>query len=655
MGASSVWAQSGAAGTDVLDNLSLAELANTSITSVARKPQRLSRAGAAIFVITRDDIRRSGAVSLPDVLRLAPGVQVARINQSEWAITARGFNGRWANKLLVLVDGRTVYSPMFSGVNWESLDLALEDIERIEVIRGPGATMWGSNAVNGVISIVTRAAVDTQGTSISATLGDADRVTASVRHGGRIGHSGYFRVNSRYYDRRVDSDLPWGNRWRDFRAGFRAEWHTGSRDSFMVTGDVFRAGVHDVFLPVTSRLSPRPAPTDLDSVPESGSLLGRWERKLTESSGVALQVSYSRSRRGAVDLTDKRDTIDTDFQHRLLLGRKHDLVWGLDLRTTADRLTGKMNLSFVPERRRDTLFSGFLQDEISLIPGGLQLVLGTKLERNTYMPPQLEPGAQLIWTPNAAHTVWASVARAVRAPARADADIQVVLDAFPLPNGAWLTPVLFASKDFAPETLTAYELGYRFQRTRTSFDISGFWNRYDRLRSAESGAAIFMPVSAIPPPVLPVWFANNAYGDSRGLEISAGYELTESVRFLGTYSLLEVRMNRRAGSVDESYRIPEGESPRHQGRLTCYWNPARALSWDSSLYLVDRLPAQQVGGYASIVSHLGWQVRKGLDTGITVDNLLDHQHREFIPVLDRTGRASDAFGRTVRANITWSF
>ncbi len=656
IGASCLAAQSGAPAADGIDNLSLAELANTSITSVARKPQRLSQAAAAIFVITRDDIRRSGAVSLPDVLRLAPGVQVARINQSEWAITARGFNGRWANKLLVLLDGRTVYSPLFSGVHWESLDLPLEDIERIEVIRGPGATVWGANAVNGVINILTRAAVDTQGTTVSLAVGNTDRVATSIRHGGRIGDRGHFRVNSRYYDRKVDSDQPWGNQWKDFRGGFRADWRTSTRDSFVVTGDVFRAAIHSAYTPVVTRLNPRPAPVDMNYAPQTRSLSGRWERKLTDSSDIALQISYAGSHRSEVDFTGDLDTIDVDFQHRMLLGLKHDLVWGFDARTSSDRYSGFLTAVILPDHRRDLLVSGFLQDEISLLPGALQLVLGTKVERNSYMTtPQLEPGAQLIWTPNAANTVWTSVARAVRTPARSDVDIQVIISAVPLPNGQWLTPILLANKLFKPETLTAFELGYRFQRARASFDISGFSNHYDQLRSYETGAVIFAPLAGAPPPVLPLRLAGNVYGESRGLEISSGYELTESVRLLGTYSFLNMRLHRLPVSNDQNYRNPEGESPRHQGRLTCYWNLNRAITWDTSLYLVDRLPAQQLAGYASIVSHVGWQVRKGLYAGITADNLLDRRHAEFMPIVERTGRASGSFGRTVRANIVWSF
>jgi iron complex outermembrane recepter protein len=644
--------QPAAPSADDIGNLSLSDLANTNVTSVARKPQRLSQAAAAVFVITRDDIRRSGAVSLPEVLRLAPGVQVARINQSEWAITARGFNGRFANKLLVLVDGRTVYSPLFSGVYWESLDLPLENIERIEVIRGPGATMWGSNAVNGVINILTRAPVDTQGTSLSLTAGDADKVATAGRYGGKMGDHGYFRVNARFYDRSVDSNLPWGNQWTDSQAGFRGDWNPSSRDSFTLTGDALRAEVHSAYSPVVTRLNASPAPLDLDYAAATENLVGRWERKLTESTGLALQVSYTREDRSEVDQTGKRDTFDADFQYRMGLGSRQDIVWGFDARTTADQLTGDLNITFIPQRLRENLASGFLQDEISLISGTLQLVLGTKLEHNSYMTrPELEPAAQLIWTPSAVHTVWTSVARAVRAPARVDETVQIVADTV----HSLVTPVLTPNQNFAPETLIAYEVGYRFQRNRVSFDISGFLNRYNQLRSTEQGTPVFTSVAGAPPPVIPLAFANNIYGEGRGGEFSGGYELTESVRFLATYSFLDLSLLRRPGSNDPNYLIPDGEAPRHQGRLTGYWNLTRRISWDTSLYLVDRLPAQHVAGYGSIVSHLGWQLRKGVDAVITADNLLDHRHFEFIPVLFRAGHTSDVLGRTVRANITWRF
>jgi len=346
--------------------------------------------------------------------------------------------------------------------------------------------------------------------------------------------------------------------------------------------------------------------------------------------------------------------MDADFQYRSQLGNRHELVWGGEIRTFADRMTGRLNATYVPQRRRDLLVSGFLQDDISIVPGKLNLVMGTKLERNSYMSaPEWQPGVKLMWTPNTVHSLWTSVARAVRAPTRSDLDLLVAMDAFEVPGNVWVTPMVLPST-FQAETLVAYELGYRFRRTRTSFDISGFINDYHKLPSFAAGAISLEPLAGVEPPIAPFQIANNSYGLGKGFEVSAGHELSESVRLLSTYSHMSLRLHKVPESTDQVFTQAEGEVPRHQGRLTCYWNLTRGITWDSSLFLVDRLPAQQAAGYASLNTHLGWQLRHGLLAGLTVDNLLSRRHFEFKPI-DLGGRGSDAFGRSIRVNVTWGF
>ncbi len=332
-----------------LSELSLSDLANTTVTSVAKKAQRLSQAPAAIFVISRDDIRRSGAIYLPEVLRLSPGIQVARINDTEWAVTARGFDGRWSNKLLVLIDGRTVYSPLFSGVYWGEQLVSLEDVERIEVIRGPGATMWGSNAVNGVINIITRSALDTQGTSVSITGGDPDRAYASVRHGSMIGSTVSYRVYSQFLDRRWDPQaLTRPGSWNDVRGGFRLDWRT-AHDSFSVTGDAFGSTVHDTYSPARSAANPFPISRDFGSSPATGSLLFHWERKTGDNSSMGVRMSYAHSVHEQIDLAETRDTIDTDFQHRMRLGNRNDFIWGVQFQNQRRQFHPARKRGFSPQ------------------------------------------------------------------------------------------------------------------------------------------------------------------------------------------------------------------------------------------------------------------------------------------------------------------
>ncbi|MBC7928399.1 MAG: TonB-dependent receptor [Bryobacteraceae bacterium] len=633
-----------------LGDVGLEELAGLSVTSVARKQQRLAHSPAAIFVITRQDIRRSGAVTLPEALRLAPGLQVARINANDWAISARGFNGRWANKLLVMIDGRTVYSPVFSGVDWDSTDVPLQEVERIEVIRGPGATLWGANAVNGVINIITRSAQDAQGGSVTFTGGDLDRV-GYAQYGGRLGPRAHFRAYTQGIGRASTSDGSIGNGWQRFRSGFRSDWNL-RRDSLSVQAEVFGGAMHAPFNPNATLRDPRPRIVDYDGQPKKSFVLGRWRREFSDTSNMVVQSYYTDSHRSDVLSREDLSTFEVDFQHRVRLNSRHDLLWGGQVRSTSDRFSALRNISFNPDSRRDTLAGAFVQDEFSLIPNTLHLVAGIKAESNSYVrTPQAQPSVQLLWMLSARQTIWGSVARALRNPARSDTGLRIELPLVVNRFGPPLSMILLGNRDFKPEKLLANEIGYRLEGSRTWLDVTAFYNKYSDLRSAEAGAVSFANGSLS----LPLQFANGTRGESYGAEVSASWDILSPLRLQATYSSLRLFLHSNKGNTDTNVAVPEGESPRHQGRLTAYWKPSRNITMDTSWYLVDRLPAQKVAGYTSIVSRLAWQFRRSAEASVTVDNLLGARRQQFAPTVDWSGFAPEWTGRTVRGSLTWSF
>jgi iron complex outermembrane receptor protein len=440
-----------------LKKLSLEQLMAIEVSSVSRRPERLSDAASAIQVITREDIQRSGATRLPEALRLATNLEVDQLDASQWAISARGFNSPLANKLLVLIDGRTVYSPLFAGVFWDAQDVLLEDVEQIEVISGPGATLWGANAVNGVINITTKKAKDTQGLLVLGGGGTELHGFGGARYGGRIGSKARFRVYGKYSER-DGTELPTGedisNDWSFGQGGFRLDWDASTGDLITVQGDLYDG--HTDQTPTT------------DAVARGANAVGRWSHKLSARSDLQLQLYVDRTHRdvpGSYD--DVLDTYDVDFQYHIALGGRHDVVWGVGYRLVEDDFKS-VAVAILPEQVSLETFSAFAQDEIAL-GNRLRLTLGTKLEHNDYTDFEFQPSVRLAWQVNDRQTLWAAVSRAVRTPSRLDRDLVIL----PGPN-------------FNSEVVRAYELGYRGQATeRLSFSVSAFYNDYDDLRSVE--------------------------------------------------------------------------------------------------------------------------------------------------------------------------
>jgi iron complex outermembrane receptor protein len=610
-----------------LKQLSIEQLMEIDVTSVSRRSERLSQAAAAITVITGEDLRRSGVTNLPDALRLSVSMHVAQSDGHTWAITARGFNSSFAtaDKLLVLIDGRSVYTPLFSGVFWDVQDVLLEDVDRIEVIRGPGATLWGANAVNGVINIITKSAKVTQGGLVTAGAG-TETDLGSLRWGGKLGEGTYYRAYGKYYSRSALDLAVGGNRGsahdplRRTQGGFRVDRDASDGAGALIfQGDVYNGGYSEAI---------RSDDTNLDG----GNLLGRWKRTLSADSGMDLQVYFDRSHRRTPNYFEEhRDTVDVDFQRRLPVGRRHDVVWGLGSRVTRDEVTNSPGVAFIPDHRTFNLFSVFAQDEIALVPDRLRLTLGTKLEYTESTGLEMQPSVRAAWTPDDRHTLWAAVSRAVRTPTRFDEDV-----VFLTVEG---DPLLSGTRDFKSEELLAYELGFRFQPTPDLLvDAASFYDVYDHLRT-------FEPVAGTPAFV----FGNELEAEAWGIELRSSWQPASWWRLHAGYVWFGKRLRLTPESGDPTGGRLSGDDPRNRYSLRSVMDLPGGFELDGWLRYVGELPSPAVRAYTEMDLRLGWR-RERLELSLTGQNLLHAHHVEFAPSPVR-----EAVQRSVLGKVTWHF
>ena len=587
-----------------LKRLSIEELMEIDVTSVSRRSERLNQAAAAIIVITRDEIRRSGVTSLPEALRLVNSLHVARQDQRTWGISARGFNIPTANKMLVLIDGRSVYTPLFSGVFWDVQDTLLEDIERIEVIRGPGATLWGANAVNGIINVITRRAADTQGGLVTAGAGNEERGFGGVRYGGTLGANGHYRAYGKYFNRdslvRADGSDARDPMWMG-QGGFRADWAASERDAFTFQGDAYTGRIGEFIRD--------------DTNVDGGNLLGRWSRTFSEESDLELQVYWDRTHRYMPDWFEEHlDIVDLDLQHRLPLSERHDLVWGFGYRWHHDRVGNSNGVGFFPENLDTNLFSLFAQDEVSLLEDRLALTLGTKLEHNDSTGLEVQPSLRAAWKASDRRTLWGAVSRAVRTPTRLDEDV-----VFFLPDGS---PLVQGNRGFESEEVIAYELGYRIQPDpEVLLDIAAFYNVYDDLRSVE-------PPAAAP---FPIGLANNLEAETWGLELRGNLQPVQGWYLTVAYAWLDKELRLDPGSRDTSGGAGEGNDPEHRITLKSNLDLPGGLELDGWLRYVDSLPSPAVDSYTELDLRLGWRASEALELSLVGQNLLHGTHAEFGP------------------------
>jgi iron complex outermembrane recepter protein len=621
-----VFAQT-ATGPDV-SQMSLEDLMNVQVTSVSKKEQKLSETPAAIYVIDQAEIRRSGAINIPDLLRQVPGVNVAQMDGGHWVISIRGFSDLYGNKVLVLIDGRSTYRTTFSGVRWDEMDMVLEDIERIEVIRGPGGTVWGANAMNGVINIITKSAQDTRGGLAAASAGSRTNASGLTRYGGSLGSGGAYRVFGKYFNVGTEASarqVPADDDSRGLHAGFRTDWNLGKRDGLVVQGDVVRSqGGETLVNAVSSNALPLTS-TFRDEIRYAGvNVMGRWDRAMANGSEMSLQFYHDYYGKTAYGVRESSHTFDLDFHHRLAVGSRNDVVWGFGLRTSASTLGAGYNLKFLPAELTDHLFSVFVQDEIS-IADSLFLTLGSKFERNSYTGFEYEPSAQLAWVMNSRHTIWASAARAIRQPARLDSGIRLDAAVVPLGDGGFGVVQFTGSQDLDAEQLRDFEIGHRTQiNERLSIDSVAFLSLYRSLEAFEPHDPFFTASEGPPHLVIPLVLENSAWADNYGMELFASWNVNSRWRLSPGLSVLRMNLVNRSG--DGTTRETPGISPRRSFDARSFLNLRHDLNWDASVSYVG--PLSSTPAYARLDTRLGWRLGESVELSLVGQNLQTPRHAE---------------------------
>ncbi|MEJ6979075.1 TonB-dependent receptor [Pedobacter sp. P351] len=590
-----------------LKDLSLEELLNTEVTSVSKRAEKLTEVASAIQVITQSDIHNSGVKTLPEALRLASNLHVAQVNAEEWAISARGFNNVLANKLLVLIDGRIIYTPLYAGVFWDIQNLVLEDVERIEVISGPGGTQWGANAVNGVINITTKSSEATQGLFAEGAVGTAMRGLGSLRYGGKLAENLTYKIYGTGF--RIGSTIDTigtnaNDRWWTLQGGMRLDWNKSGKDNFTLQQNLFKA-------------TPDPEGVDGGAIATGNNILFRWNHQVSERFDFAIQAYWDKTiRDNASRFKEELNTSDIEIDGRYQLGARHALSFGSGARLMDHYVNNVGNFKFLPGSKNLYIFNVFLQDEILLIKERLRLTLGSKIEHHTYTGFQHQPNGRLTWTAASNHTVWAAISRAVRTPSRLDRDISLFLD----PS----TVFFIGNKNFKAETLLAYELGWRLQPIRNiSLAVSTFYNIYDNIRTAEPPT---------PPAIFPiVTLGNGVKGNTYGLEIASDYIVSPKWSIKGGYSFFKRELSLKPDSKDLNRASAESNDPRHRFLIQSNLKLAKGFELGSVMRYVGKLTTPPVTDYAELDLRLGCHLTRMLELSIVGQNLLDNRHLEFIP------------------------
>ncbi len=674
-------------GAAALTDLSLEELLNLEVTSAAKKSQRLSDTAAAVYVITNEDIIQSGVRSIPEALRLAPGLQVTQVDASRWAISARGFNGRFANKLLVLMDGRTVYTPSFSGVFWDVQDTLLEDIERIEVIRGPGGTLWGTNAVNGVINIITKSSADTQSGLLTASYGDDSSVSAGARYGVSNDDGLTYRIYGKYFDEDGEQDLAGqdtADDWKMLRGGFRLDWANTSRSKLSFLSEAYTADVGER-LNLATLSPPYLRQADFEQDLSGFFALGRWDGDWGEGHTTQLQMFYDHTDRDTRQYGEERITLDVEFQSRLEFWERHDIIVGVGYRSNRLELMSSDLIDLTLNNAGDDPFSDrdvkrygvanlFVNDEISLIEDRLALALGVKLEKNDMSRKNIDvmPSIRLRWNATEDTVVWGAVTRAVRIPSHADLSAEYIRDINPvIPAGVPPNPTpiplrssVRGNENLKSEKLVAYELGYRaFFGQSVNLDLAAYYNEYDDLRGGEPIGLLCEPSGenvAVNPACIfgstyvsaPVGFNNDLEGNTKGLEAVLNWYPTQDIRLSGSYSLLKMDVSDSGIGVVSGAGI-EASNPEHQLYFRAGFVLPAKLNLNLGLRFVDDIDYYQIDSYWEADANLLWQPTEQLQLSLRGANLLDDAHREANSELNDI--VPTAIERSVHATLRWSF
>lgn len=637
-----------------LTRISLEDLMNIQVTSVSKKEQSLSKTGAAIFVLTQDDIQHSGAANIPDVLRLVPGVNVARVDANDWAISIRGFNSLYSDKILVLIDGRSLYTPAFTGVFWDSVDVPLGDIERIEVIRGPGGTVWGANAMNGVINIITFSSQATQGGVVTAE-GGSQESGGVTQYGGKAGAAATWRVFGKYSNTDSSVDPAGGTAadgWHSFHEGFRFDWNPSSRDTVMVQGDLYKTGEGQTLTAVLQDQLPVVATFNERITVGTGDLQTRWTHRLLNGSETSVNVYYSHSNRYDQGMIENLNSFNIDFQHHLKIDTRNDVVWGLGYRATDETITSGYSTLWFPPRRVESLYTAFVQDEIRLA-SSIRFTIGTKLEHNAFTGFEYEPSAQFVWAPTDRHTIWLSASQAIRQPSRQDTDLQFDAAITPLAGGTFGVVTLINDKNIRAEQLRDYEAGYRAQVVRRfSLDLTGFRSYYRQLETTEPETPYFVATPAPPHFIIPLELGDDGHARTYGGEFSATWNVIGRWRLSPGYSLIHMNIIQNPLVPSSIANELPGATPKHQVQFRSTLGLRSNLDWDTSVFFVGQLPEYQIPGYTRLDMQLRWRVLESTEFSIVGQNLLTARHAEF----------GDAYGvdhtqvlRSVIGKVTWRF
>lgn len=642
-----------------LKSMSLENLMQVTVFSASMKQEKLSNVSAAMHVITHLDIVRSGARTLPDLLRGVPGLHVANIDAHTWSVASRGMGNLFSNKLLVLMDGRTLYTPLYSGVYWDMQGTLLEDIERIEIIRGPGATIWGANAVNGVINIITRKAVDTTGVYTSAGGGDSDKINLNVRAGHTTGDLSY-RVYATHLNRN-NFEMAQGSgehpdNWQNDRAGFRLDWEIDQQQDINILGDIYK-GTTEQLVDIGNADTYH---SDVDLA--GGNIQLKWNNQLSSNSAWQVQTYLDRYLRDDGLLKQSRTTWDISFNHRFPIFDHQDFIWGGGYRYTTDRTKSGIATYLDPANKSLEVLNLFAQNDIAFIDDTLHFILGSKFEHNDYTSFEIQPTARVLWTPNNKSSFWGAVSRAVRTPSRADTNIQgtilegdtaVMVDT---PFGPTTVPAHFqvnleGNPQFKTEELIAYELGYRTQPLpEVSFDIALFYNDYKNLRTQEVGAPI-IDNSTLPVQITaPATIANSMVGEAYGAELSSIWQVTQNLRLSGSYSWYKLTVHHSNQDADMGGTDIETETPEHQASLKSYLDLPYDLQWDTSLYYFSNM--YMTPKHLRCDMRVAWQPTEAMEISFKVENLFDDEHKEYF---DNLGLAVSAVPRNWYAELKYRF
>ncbi len=659
------------------------------VTSVSRKQQRQMDSAAAIYVITDEDIRRSGVTSIPDALRMVPGLQVAKLNANTWTVSSRGFNYIFANKLLVLMDGRTIYSPMFSGVNWDVQDTVLEDIDRIEVIRGPGAALWGANAVNGVINIITKKAADTQGSLLSAGGGNEKRAFGAYRYGGRFGEEsleGYYRAyfKTLHHDGGANADgSDARDDWSIDRAGFKAEWKPDYDVQMTVQGDIYEGTTRPALMVFNPNEAARGMQvlTDKDRDQKGGNLIAHWKYAPSIDYDCSLRVVYDNYQNFDYRITEKRDTFDVEFQSYSKLWNSHDLVWGLSYRGTWYEVSNMRHITLydknkIDKHRFDQLYSAFIQDDITLTTDWT-LTLSSRLEHNDFTGYEFQPNARVAWKATENRTFWAAASRAVKTPSVSETAVETKGITF-LPNGVAQLPGIPAmfsikgSEDLKSEKLNAFELGYReLFMDNFRLDITGFYNEYKDLiqyvgsnNCAYPGATSFQILGvtactdnpfAMNYADFPTVLDNGLKAKTYGVEFSVDWQVNDWWQLEMNYSWLQVDAKRHTdGSIpQENENLIEDLSAHNVANFRSIMNLPDGWFLDAWVRYIDNLKSARIKANTALDLRIAKQVNKDLEISLVGQNLFDSRRQEFTEVF--SGLGATQVEESWYAQVRWQF